>query len=254
LSWADITKFFDAYNRVARIYPGIIAFAPVVWSAAAFGFIPDLRSGAVALLVVGCLLYFFASLARSRGKILEETLIGKWGAWPTTLFLRHRDEHFDKVTKSRYHAALTKLCKLPFPSAADELREPRGADDIYRSATKKLIEARRGPQYKMLHDENASYGFRRNLLALKPISLVIGVVAAVATGTSWWLSLPPPVTAPAAFAAFKAAPLLGVLFMIDVGYLLLIAVFVRESFVLQAAKEYTDALFRTLDAPATQRA
>jgi hypothetical protein len=250
LSWADITKFFDAYNRVARIYPAIIAFAPVVWSAAAFGYIPDLRSGAIALLVVGCLLYFFASLARSRGKILEETLIKKWGAWPTTLFLRHRDEHFDKVTKARYHAALAKLCKLPFPSAADELRDPRGADDIYRSATKKLIEARRAPQYKMLHDENASYGFRRNLLGLKSIALVIGALAAVATGLSWRLNLPPSATVSAVFAAFKAAPLLGLLFVIDVGYVVLIAMFVREIFVFQAANEYTDALFRTLDATA----
>jgi hypothetical protein len=254
LSWAEITKFFDAYNRVARIYPGIIAFAPVVWSASAFGFTPDLRSGGFALLVVACLLYFFASLARSRGKILEETLIRKWGAWPTTLFLRHRDEHFDKMTKGRYHATLAKLCKLAFPSAADEQRDPRGADDVYRSATKKLIEARRGPQFKMLHDENTSYGFRRNLLGLKPISLVIGALAAFATGMSWWLSMPTPMTVVAAFAAFKSAPLLGLLFVIDVGYLLLIAIVVRESFVFQAAKEYTDALFRTLDAPATPRA
>jgi hypothetical protein len=253
LNWAEI-PFFDAYNRVARIYPGIIAVAPIVWSAAAFGFTPDLRSGAFALLVVACLLYFFASLARSRGKMLEETLIKNWGAWPTTLFLRHRDEHFDKMTKARYHLTLEKLCKIAFPSAADEQRDPRAADDVYRSATKKLIEARRGTQYKMLHDESASYGFRRNLLGLKLISLVIGALAAIATGISWWLSVPPPVTVGAVFAAFKPAPLLGLLFATDVGYLLLIAIFVRESFVFQAAKEYTDALFRTLDTPATPRA
>jgi hypothetical protein len=253
LTWADISHFFDAYNRVARVYPGIIAFAPLVWTATAFGLVPNLRSGAIALLVVGCLLYFFASLARSLGKALEEKLIKAWGAWPTTLFLRHRNDHYDKVTKARYHGALVKLSKLAFPSAADEANDPNSADDIYRSATKKLIEARRGAQFKMLHHENASYGFRRNLLGLKPTALIIGALVAILTGTSWCVSLERPVTVTLAFAAFKAAPLLVILTVLDAGYLLLISMFVRQKFVLQAATEYTDALFRTLDTPATLR-
>ena len=253
MNWADLSKVFDSYNRVARIYPAAVAFAPIIWTAAAFGLVPDIKSGVVAILVFGCVLYFFASLARSRGKVLEEDLIRGWGAWPTTLFLRHRNEHLDKVTKGRYHEALAKLCKLKLPTPDEELADPGAADDLYRSATKKLIEARRGPSYRMLHDENASYGFRRNLLGLKPIALVVGGLAATATGIAWWSGLPQPTTLPSAFVAFKAAPLLGILFALDLVYLVLIATVVRRPFIFQAAKEYTDALFKTLDAPATAK-
>jgi hypothetical protein len=251
LIWADFTKLFDSYNRVARIYPAAVAFAPVIWTTAAFGLVPDVKSGLVAMLVFGCVLYFFASLARSRGKALEPVLIIEWGAWPTTLFLRHRDNHFDKKTKGRYHSALAKLSKLRFPTPDEEEADQEGADETYRSATKRLIEARRESKYKMLHDENASYGFRRNLLGLKPVALLIGVVAAVATGIAWWVGLPQPVTMPSAFVAFKAAPLLVILVLLDVAYVVLIASFVTRPFVFQAGAEYSDALFKTLDAPTT---
>jgi hypothetical protein len=74
------------------------------------------------------------------------------------------------------------------------------------------------------------------------------------TGIGWWVNLQQPVTVRLAFTAFKAAPLLVVLTGLDMGYLLLMAIFVRRKFVFQAATEYTDALFRTLDTPATPRA
>jgi hypothetical protein len=251
LKLSDISQLFDAYNRTARVFPALIALLPIGWTALAFGFVPpNLGAGVVALLVTGCALYFFASLARSWGKTLETKLRQEWGTWPTTLFLRHRDNRYEKPTKARYHAALAKLTGLTLPTEAEELNDPSGADEIYRSATKQLLELRCGPQYELLHSENASYGFRRNLLGLKRIAISVAVAAAIVSGLGWWVGLQLPQTMPTAFAAYKAAPTLVNLTGLDLVYMGVMATVVRRPFVYQAASEYTDALFRTLDGPA----
>ena len=38
----------------------------------------------------------------------------------------------------------------------------------------------------MLHRENASYGFRRNMLGLKPIAIAVAAMAALVTALGWW--------------------------------------------------------------------
>ena len=245
--------FFDSHNRVARLYPALITVAPIIWSAASAAptLVPDIPKGAAALAVLGCLLYLLACLARSRGKVMEQRLIDAWGAWPTTILLRHRDPTIDGITKARYHAILSALCDgVKFPAAAEEQQSPCDADVIYRSATKRLIEARRGQQYQMLHNENASYGFRRNLLGLKPVAVTFGVAAAALTTFAWWLTMPTTITWPTIVASFKNYPALPVLLALDVGYFLLLALLIRPGFVYQAAREYAEALFRTLDTPA----
>jgi hypothetical protein len=100
----------------------------------------------------------------------------------------------------------------------------------------------------MLHDENASYGFRRNLLGLKPIAITLAVLAAVLTSFAWWLIIPTIAWA-AIVASAKNHPTLPMLLALDVGYLALLALLVRPAFVYQAAREYAEALFRTLDTP-----
>jgi hypothetical protein len=122
-----------------------------------------------------------------------------------------------------------------------------------RSATRRLIEACRGPQYQMLHNENASYGFRRNLLGLKPIALTLAVVAAAATSYAWWLTMPTVITWPAIVESAKKYPTLPMLLALDVGYIALLALLVRPAFVYQAGREYAEALFRTLDTPKKQK-
>ena len=136
--------YYSSIREELRIPPN--AFAPKS--------VFDFAAGSVALLAAGCFLYFLASLTRSRGKIIEQRLNESLGGWQTTIVLRHRDSTIDAITKTRYHEALSKLNgDAKFPTPAEELQSPSDADDFYRSATKRLIEARRGPRYQMLHDE-----------------------------------------------------------------------------------------------------
>lgn len=254
MSLSALTKFFDSYNRVARLYPALLAIAPILCSAIVVfpSIVSNIPRSAAAVFGLSCLAYFLASLARSRGKIIEEGLLSSWGGWPTTLILRHRDRRIDPITKARYHAKLVALCPdLVMPSPTEEQNTPAAADDIYRSATKRLIELRRGPEYAMLHHENASYGFRRNMLGLKPIALTVSAIAALVTALGWLAVLWPSPTWQSLRDSIVTYPYLPVLFAFNVGYFLLWAIMINERLVQQAAYEYAEALFRTLDSPAT---
>ena len=240
----DLLKLFDSYNRVARLYPAVIVMMSVLWTAAVVA--PklldfDMSKTTVTALVAAALLYALATVARSRGKILEPQLLARWGGWPTTAMLRHRDQTRDVYTKNRYIAALQRLCPgLPWPTEDDERRNPEEADKVYRSATLALIEQRRDSKYKLLHRENASYGFRRNLLGLKPIAVAIVLVCAISAGAVWHLR-PGTIT----------TDVLALLLVADLAILTFWLGVVRPNYIHQSAVEYGLALFRTLEGEAS---
>jgi hypothetical protein len=242
----------NRYWLVARVYPALLAFAPVLWSALILfpKLVSDVRKGAASAVAIGCILYLLSSLARYRGKIAERKLLKFWGGWPTTLFLRHRNNSIDPRTKARYHAALAALASdVALPTADQETADPAEADDAYRSVTKRLIELRRGKAYQMVADENASYGFRRNLFGIKPLVLCVAIVSAIVTGFVWWATITEPITLSGVGNSVKAYPYLPILFALDLAYAVVITFMVTSHFVRQAADEYALALFRTLDQP-----
>ena len=255
MTLSDIGKLFDSYNRVARLYPAAIVLAPVLWLTPIFvpGFSLDVPKGVIAVLAVACALYFLSSLARSRGKAMEDSLLKEWGGWPSTAFLRHRDGSVDNITKARYHAALSNLCEgLAFPSAQQEIAESEAADQVYRSATRRLIETRRDAKYTLLHYENASYGFRRNLLGLKTMAVLIGILSLVVIAFAWWWVIP---TAPSDISfreLLRQFPAFPTAMVASTVYVAVFVIVVNRQFVYQAACEYASALLRTLDAPAEQ--
>jgi len=176
----DITRFFDSYGRQARLYPALITLFPVF--CAALVIFPAIATSGVAsaaatIIVSFGITFLLADLARSAGKRIEPELLRQWGGWPTTDWLRHRSGHLPAPTKARYHAFLAgKLPTLALPTAVQEAADPTLADDVYRSATQWLMEQTRGPEFSLVHKENANYGFRRNLLGLKPIGLTLSIV------------------------------------------------------------------------------
>ena len=256
MNWASSIRLFDSYNRIARLYPALLAMVPALLLAAAAypaWLSLDLPKGAAFLVIVSCLLYFLASIARSRGKNLEPLLIAKWGGWPSTVILRRSDTTLDPYTKERYYAELERLGQdIRLPTVDEENQSPLEADTLYRSATKRLIEARRGVQYKILHAENASYGFRRNMLGLKPIAVTIAISSAAIAIVVWLLKAHATKLTFAVLVAMVSTdwqmPLLSAL---DLAYAVVLLVVVREPFVLQAAREYAGALLNTLDEPQT---
>ena len=132
-----------------------------------------------------------------------------------------------------------------------EISAPDDADHAYRSATKQLIELRRGRMFQMIEDENASYGFRRNLFALKTVAIALAGLASIFSGLVWWLELPKPITMGGVERSITTHLYLPALLLLDLTYVLIFVLLIDREFVRQAAYEYALALFRTLDqAPA----
>lgn len=153
----------DPYERKARVIPGLLVALPVlVPLLCVYGARHPVLTGVIGLLG-GCgAIYALASVARGRGKKLEEMLVSKWGGMPTTIALRHRDKFLDGVSKQRYHTAITAKLGIAMPTAEEESANPDKADDIYIGATKRLRELTRSNK-QLLLKENIAYGFHRKV-------------------------------------------------------------------------------------------
>lgn len=249
----EIAKLFDSYGRVARLYPALLASAPLVWTLGTIQ--PDLLSDGKSKLIVTLIVAFgglvlLGNLARSCGKNIEEKLIHAWGGMRTTILLRHSDPTLDRFTKGRYHLALQNLCgdSLVMPTQEQELAAPLEANEKYRSATKCLIENRRDKKYDLLHKELAAYGFRRNLLGLKPVCLLIIAVSTAINLIAWQPQSPPAMQEIDVIVADAMARWqIYIVFLANAGYLVIWLTLINPRFVLNSANEYALALFRTLD-------
>lgn len=162
----------DPYERKARVIPGLLVALPLlVPLLSVYGAKHPVLTGVIGLLG-GCgAIYALASVARGRGKMLEEALVKKWGGIPTTIALRHRDNFLDSVSKQRYHAAITAKLGIVMPTAEEESADHDKADDTYIGATKRLRELTRSNK-QLLLKENIAYGFHRNMLAMKPVGIL----------------------------------------------------------------------------------
>lgn len=180
-----LNDFFDPYEWKARVRPGFLVALPIIVPlVCVYGPKHPTLTAVVGLLSSCGVLYALASIARGRGKALEERLVSAWGGLPTTIALRHRDEFFDSVTKSRYHSDITSKLGIPMPSAAEEAADPVAADQAYMAAGRRLRELTRGNK-QLLLKENIAYGFHRNMLAMKAVGVstcVAGLLYGLAIG------------------------------------------------------------------------
>jgi hypothetical protein len=151
-------SFLDAYTLRARVYPALIGMTPVIALAAVV--VPwhhlGWWYGGVAV-GVGVLFCAFADLARRLGKNVERSLFEETNGRPAMTLLRHRDTEFDAKTKDRYRNMLAERLGEPAPTQGDEEKD----GNWLRERTRDLV------KFKILKEENMTYGFRRNLYGLK---------------------------------------------------------------------------------------
>lgn len=174
----DLVK--DPYERKARLFPGLMVSLPLLLPlVCVYGPEHPMLTAVVALLG-GCgALYSLASIARGRGKKLEEKLVAEWGGMPTTIALRHRETRaLDPVSRRRYHAEISSKLGIPMPTAEDEAADPVSADHSYVGAVRKLREMTRSEQHLLLK-ENIAYGYHRNMLAMKPVGIFTSLLGLV---------------------------------------------------------------------------
>jgi hypothetical protein len=92
------------------------------------------------------------------------------------------DTSLDKYSKARNHARMKELCPgVDNPALAAEQQDPSANDEIFEAWVKYLLgKTRDTTKYHLLFKENVSYGFRRNLWALKEPAILFIALSAIA--------------------------------------------------------------------------
>jgi hypothetical protein len=233
---SSLTDLFDSYTRKARLYPVLLVAVPAIASVLLLW--PGLIQEKLLPLAVTTGLPFFAtSWVRSAGKRLEDRLVADWGGMPTTRMLRLREGGDNPELRRRHRDKLAALIGEPLPTAAEEIADPRRCDHRYTAAVRVLISKVRDnkDRHPRVHDENTEYGFRRNLLAAKPLALALLVVLLGVDGFAAYLGHDPQLV-----GAATAVHLVAALLWLTV---------VRRSWVRQQADTYAERLLETLEHP-----
>lgn len=248
---------FDSYGRQARLFPGLLTiFCPLILLLAWFPSLLVTSLGAALVTIASTcgLLYALASIARTKGKQVEDRLLKDWGGWPSTHLLRHSSS-LEPSTRIRYHRFLgSNVPYLVLPNPDQEKDDQLEADAAYASAVRWLKEHTRGEEFSLLLKENAQYGFRRNLRGLRSAGVWLCSVALVISAALIFLSIPQLPTFSAnllwkvvleslgdrAFPVFSAMTL-------NVGAIYIWLNVVTDEWVKRGAYQYAYALLSTCD-------
>jgi hypothetical protein len=163
----------DTYALRARLFPAMLVSMPAV-----IGVLCWLPTIAITPVGVALFTWFglgvlLAELARDLGKRREAALWASWGGSPTVRRLRVREAASNSVARERWRALVEALAPdIRLPALADELADPLKADETYVVCLARLRElTRSSANFPLLFQENISYGFRRNLWAMKPAGI-----------------------------------------------------------------------------------
>lgn len=181
-------QFLDTYILRARLLPAVIGVTPAMALAAIAISWADLTlPQVIATTAVGVLFVAASDLARRMGKRFERRMFASTGGRPIVALLRHSDKTLDTRTKERYRGFLAQQLGETPPSARDQTRNPDAADGFYNRCGIWLRERTRDKAtFKILFEENVTYGFRRNLYGLRWPGLALN---AIAVGICvYWLS------------------------------------------------------------------
>lgn len=243
-----LTAFTNPYGRRAWLQPVFVSFGQ--FSVALAVLFPDwisVPNGAKGLLVAAGVTLLM-HVVRDPGKAVEERLFRKWGGKPSTAMLRHRDTRLNPVTKSRYHRYLGEAVPdiaTPTPEAEEMDRDQ--ADGIYGSAGSWLrAQTRDRSKFGLLLQENTSYGFRRNTLALRRYAVIanlLGMVVLTAGGVAILAGFPAEAGRLGALPVWSVGAAAGILGV----HCLVFCFLVRGGWVRIAAERYGRQLLEACD-------
>lgn len=134
------------------------------------------------LLISFGVMSFLSAIISNMGNSIQRVYFDKWGGAPTTTLLMPDNDELDIYTKQRYFVWLnSKIPDLNLSMTVDEKEDhqhkARSAINFLREYTRDI------KKYPAVYRDNVSYGFARNLVALRHIGLIISVVGlAINTG------------------------------------------------------------------------
>jgi hypothetical protein len=230
-----VNAIVDTYSRRARLEPALFVALPLALVTLAWFPSSSIGWGALSSVLVWCGgTTIITQIVRDFGKRLEAKLFEKWGGKPTTVALRLSETANRALTDRRRAKIQLLMGGAELPDLEQELADPKGTDDALEAATKYLLENTRDrKKFPLIFEENCNYGFRRNLLALKPVGLVLAVVGIAAASVLFFVQY---------YHGERAEPL-QVICAVLVTLVLLVWLFViSENWVRAVANDFSDRL------------
>jgi hypothetical protein len=230
----------DRYTMKARVFPAAIALAPALALVIAYiSWDSFTLSDAFVAIASVAFLAVLADVSRRHGKCVEGRLLKKWGGLPSVHMLRHRDTTLDYESKRRYLNFLADKIGGDVPTVEHEESNPILCDAFYTRCCLWLREHTRDKErFGVLFDENTNYGFRRNLLGMKKIALILNFSAALVVMSSLFSGIPIDPTTAMALLVVGCAGIHAAFFMI----------YVNETAVNEASRLYARQLILSCEA------
>ncbi|APG86965.1 hypothetical protein SAMCCGM7_pB0250 (plasmid) [Sinorhizobium americanum CCGM7] len=122
-----------------------------------------------------------SDLARRAGRRVQSKLFKESGGYPANTELSQADPALDAGTKDRFRNFLANQIGKRAPTRESEIADPAAAANFYAECYNFLRNNTYDTErFRVLFNENISYGYRRNLYGLKPYGVAINLLAVVA--------------------------------------------------------------------------
>lgn len=180
----------DRYTLQARLLPVVIVFLPIGLAITSVFPINEIGWGILTSSLSGlAFVAFLAQIGRDLGKKKEPYLYEKWGGKPTSIIMRYRQTWLNHESLSRYHKKLSAILKVAQPSKEQEDNDPNETDKKYGTFVDYLKEKTRDhAAFPLVIEENINYGFRRNLWGMKPVGIILSLLAVIVPYFPFFLS------------------------------------------------------------------
>lgn len=154
----------SAYERRARLVPGLLAVAPVTITVITLG----LKAYPAVALSLGVLTaaggaYLLSVIVGNAGRRIQDDIFKAWGGRPTTQLLRTRNSDVNPAQREIWRTAIEAATGVKLLSKRRELSDPAMADYTIEAATDQMRHLTDDERFPRVAAENAAYGFERNL-------------------------------------------------------------------------------------------
>ena len=163
----EILKFFDSYEKIARLYPALVVSAPVVVTCYSFPLLHESPIIKASILIIPFII-LMTYVVRFYGKRLEPKLWKQWNGAPSVRYLRRDDLTIAKEVKESFY---------------EKIKNDSGIDLSAESTDQRLTQAFRFVRSE-LYDKNDAglwrkfnkeYGFSRNLMGSRSLWVFLSV-------------------------------------------------------------------------------
>jgi hypothetical protein len=158
----------SAYERRARLAPGLLVIAPIADLVVALGFDKyPIVAGVLGLVSLGAGGFVLSLFVGNFGRAIEPALYRSWGGKPSTQLLRCDGSSETAIRRQTRRTAIQKVTGIKFLTVRAERRDGSRADELIDLAISQVRPLGRRPEFPLIEQESAQYGFERNLFAVR---------------------------------------------------------------------------------------